>query len=145
MGTTFAALIIIVFIVSGKYLGGVGWSPNDWWGSGPQIDLSRGQLLLSGNGSAPDGIDGERSIHWHFRVRNPYRIDWGWKWHSTQSLRFLAIPLWFPLLLIAAPTAWLWRTDRRAKPWQCAKCRYDLRGLEGGVCPECGSVEESHS
>ena len=48
------------------------------------------------------------------------------------------IPLWMLLLLIAAPTAYLWYTDRRAKPWQCPKCRYDLRGLDGGVCPECG-------
>ena len=43
---------------------------------------------------------------------------------------------------------------RTPKPWQCAKCRYDLRGLGGvraesgkvdsetrpTVCPECGSV-----
>ena len=55
---------------------------------------------------------------------------------STATRVFLA--LWIPLLLIAAPTAWLWRTDQRAKPWQCPKCRYDLRGLDGGVCPECG-------
>ncbi|MCH9058387.1 MAG: hypothetical protein IIB55_07150 [Planctomycetes bacterium] len=41
-------------------------------------------------------------------------------------------------MLLAIPTAYLWHTDRRAKPWQCAKCRYDLRGLDGGVCPECG-------
>ena len=51
----------------------------------------------------------------------------------------LTLPLWIPLLLVAVPTAYLWRTDRRAKPWQCAKCRYDLRGIEGGVCPECGN------
>ena len=43
------------------------------------------------------------------------------------------------ILLIAVPTACVWCTDRRAKPWQCAKCRYDLRGLDGGVCPECGA------
>ena len=43
------------------------------------------------------------------------------------------------ILLIAAPTACVWCTDRRAKPWQCPKCRYDLRGLDGGVCPECGT------
>ncbi|MCH7792248.1 MAG: hypothetical protein IIC49_06335 [Planctomycetes bacterium] len=55
------------------------------------------------------------------------------------STHWTAIPLWLPLLLIAAPTAWLWYTDRRAKPWQCPKCRYDLRGLDGGVCPECGT------
>ena len=71
--------------------------------------------------------------------RNP-RVDFavtkrfsaGMDWH-------IIVPIWLPLLLIAAPTAWLWRTDRRAKPWQCPKCRYDLRGLDGGVCPECGT------
>ena len=50
----------------------------------------------------------------------------------------VSVPLWIPLLLLAIPTAYLWHTDRRAKPWQCPKCRYDLRGLDGGVCPECG-------
>ena len=55
-----------------------------------------------------------------------------------RASRQMSIPLWLPLLLIAAPTAWLWYTDRRPKPWQCPKCRYDLRGLDGGVCPECG-------
>jgi hypothetical protein len=55
----------------------------------------------------------------------------------------ITVPLWLPLLLIAAPTAWLWYTDRRAKPWQCDKCRYDLRGLasesQPTTCPECGT------
>ena len=54
------------------------------------------------------------------------------------TLKTVVIPLWLPLLLVVAPTAWLWYTDRRAKPWQCPKCRYDLRGLDGGVYPECG-------
>ena len=55
------------------------------------------------------------------------------------TVTWIGLPLWLPWLLIAAPTAWLWRTDRRAKPWQCPKCRYDLRGLDAGVCPECGT------
>ena len=83
----------------------------------------------------------------------PPRLPYGWRvginyqrsfaalptarW-GKDGYRFL-IPLWIPLLLIAAPTAGLWRTDRRAKPWQCPKCRYDLRGLDGGVCPVCGA------
>ena len=59
------------------------------------------------------------------------------------------IPLWLPFVLIALPTGWIWYSDRRVKAWQCAKCRYDLRGLEGGgegggdkiVCPECGTAK----
>ena len=75
--------------------------------------------------------------------------EWVW-WFIIDldpgQMYWLIVPLWFPLVLIAIPTVYLWHTDRRAKPWQCAKCRYDLRGLEGGVCPECGwTTTESHS
>ena len=61
----------------------------------------------------------------------------------TFTWSYATVPLWLPLLLIAAPTAWLWYTDRRPKPWQCPKCRYDLRGLDGAVCPECGHGVEA--
>lgn len=30
--------------------------------------------------------------------------------------------------------------QRRAGPYECASCRYDLMGVVGEVCPECGSV-----
>ena len=82
----------------------------------------------------------------------PPRLTYGWRvgmnyqrgfaalptarW-GKDGVRFL-IPLWLPLLLLSVPTSYLWYTDRRAKPWQCRKFRYDLRGLDGGVCPECG-------
>ena len=72
-----------------------------------------------------------------------FRTSWRWWFVVEGDPRnpfWLIVPLWVPLCLIAAPTAWLWYTDRRAKPWQCRKCRYDLRGLNGGVCPECGEA-----
>jgi hypothetical protein len=54
-----------------------------------------------------------------------------------------SIPLWFGFL----PSIFLfWRGRGRAKPHECAKCRYDLRGLKGGmVCPECGAPRGSQS
>ena len=78
-----------------------------------------------------------------------------WLWRatliSTNSGTFTvpdaSLPLWIPLLLIAVPTGYLWYIERRPKCWQCVKCRYDLRGLEGGgegggdaFFPECGEV-----
>ena len=97
-----------------------------------------------------DILGGDISLEPHFSsnfTRDPVPGFRWWFYGLFDSLRNptdinVRIPLWLPLLLIAAPTAWLWRTDRRAKPWQCAKCRYDLRGLDGrnnGVCPECGT------
>ena len=86
------------------------------------------------------------------RLRN-FRIEPWFDWGFAPRGWGFKMPLWLPVVLIAAPTVYLWRTDRRAKPWQCAKCRYDLRGLEGGgegggngggdkiVCPECGTVK----
>ena len=81
--------------------------------------------VMQGTGSPPVS-PGLRSM---LRRRGTPAFTWS----------YATLPLWFPLLLIAAPTALLWYTDRRAKPWQCAKCRYDLRGITATVCPECGT------
>lgn len=50
----------------------------------------------------------------------------------------ISTPIWFPLVLIGLPTAWLWSVDRRRPgPGRC-RCGYDLTGNRSGVCPECG-------
>ncbi len=52
----------------------------------------------------------------------------------------LNLPLWTLFLLVAAPTAFLWRLEpRRFPPGHCRKCGYDLRGNVSGRCPECGT------
>ena len=50
----------------------------------------------------------------------------------------LEIPLWMPLLLLAAPTAWLWYRARPRPAHLCPECHYDLSGCTDTGCPECG-------
>jgi hypothetical protein len=74
---------------------------------------------------------------------------------SRASLRFLS---WRPILtgFMADTLLWsaclaglvvpirFWIRARRRRRWQCAACRYDLRGLAAGaVCPECGAAERA--
>jgi hypothetical protein len=56
-------------------------------------------------------------------------------------LTWVAIPLWIPLVVVAIPTGFLWRRERRrAPPGHCRSCRYNLTGNVSGVCPECGET-----
>lgn len=62
------------------------------------------------------------------------RWDWGGRtsWH-------VRLPLWMPAGVFALAGWWGWRVSRRFGPGRCAGCGYDVRGLVGGVCPECGA------
>ena len=70
----------------------------------------------------------------------PYALWLNWHFKSWSSVWFVEIPVWMLLLVVAGPTVWLWRTERRVRPGHCPNCGYDLRGLNGGVCPECGKL-----
>lgn len=124
------------------------WIAGIWWGWGGSITPSLG----GGVGS------GRLNVMWtepfkitplQLRTRGPVRHSpvhywtfhgW-WRRNRPDGLRDSAIyiPIWTLVALAAAPTAWLWRRDRRRKPGLCEKCGYDLRGAEHAVCPECGS------
>jgi hypothetical protein len=63
---------------------------------------------------------------------------------TTATIWYVTIPLWLPLLLMAAPTSvacfrdW-WRRYRLTPPGHCPNCGYNLTGNTSGRCPECGA------
>jgi len=65
---------------------------------------------------------------------------WGVTTLGLPGSRRRYFPLWmFTGVFGAAAAILLWR-DTRPRPGYCTRCRYDLRGVTGGVCPECGTA-----
>ena len=106
-------------------LGLYGGDASVWWGDSQMSAYSAGQ--------------------WVVEVASPSKVRYGFRYpraYSSQSPypNVVTLPFWLPLLILAVPTAILWRRDRRRiPPGHCGKCGYDLTGNESGVCPECGT------
>lgn len=60
---------------------------------------------------------------------------------SAMTLRVECVPLWPWLVLSVGATGMIWwRAGKREKPGHCRECGYDLAGLAGEKCPECGTL-----
>ena len=89
-------------------------------------------------------------IAWHTATLADLGLVFPWQPYETQynglTVKTIIvssprIALWFPILLIAIPTAWLWHRDRRTHRFRtghCTICDYNLMGNTTGICPECG-------
>ena len=101
--------------------------------------------VVSSLATAPGNGITDSSLNWHSRPA--FRFEGPWNtFHlsggpsSGNSVEGLGASLWFLLLLIALPTAWLWHRDRRRiRPGCCRRCGYNLTGNTSGVCSECGA------
>ncbi len=116
----------------------------------------RGQLLLFERGVGwPCVAIVERVVQGARNSVGMGGLDLSLRWGQTSAgvwsrATIAFMPVWrgFALDVGLFGTGWLaaiggvmwWRRRNRMRAWMCPKCRYDLRGLPGGVCPECGSA-----
>jgi hypothetical protein len=69
-------------------------------------------------------------------------------WTATPSrsvtwIYVLRLPMWAVWLPVIGAASWAWWRGRaRFGAGVCQKCGYELAGLNGGACPECGNAIE---
>lgn len=149
-GAVFTVLLIVLWI------GSAWW----WWGvesrsetSYCDIHILKGRIFASSEHSElqdPAAVTGAQVVPLSQLMEPGLYLSFFWdRWITPnyQSTRG-AIPIWSLVLLIAVPTAWMFRTDwkrrRGEREGLCPKCGHDLRANLSAGCPECGwNREES--
>jgi len=134
-GAVLTVLLLVVWVGSGWWQGGFALWPT------VALDVRAGRVAILWE--EPWSII-PVSSHWFAIERHSDAFSW---WFDAERVTWggppytiVRIPIWVLVVLIATPTLWLWRCDRRKQPGLCVKCGYDLRGADHKVCPECGAA-----
>jgi len=134
-GTAATVLLLVVWV------GSAWWRAGYWWIPTGGLDVYAGRVYIGWD--EPWSIIPERG-RWYPPERHPWPFAWwfGGDRYTLGGVTYtvVLIPIWVLVVLVATPTLWLWRCDRRKRPGLCVKCGYDLRGTDHKVCPECGSL-----
>ena len=125
--------LVLLWWLSGSHV----FNLNGPWGASASITGGKLNVVLDADAaSRPEAT--RTGVH-------TYYSDYEWWFEGGWEPRFkwIAVPLWFPLLVLVAAAERAWRADRRAqrlaRTGSCLKCGYDRSGLApDAACPECG-------
>jgi hypothetical protein len=148
-GAKWAGLVTVAVIVA-VYVASAWWSA--WLTDAASMrsaGITAGAIFVQSNtGAATGGYVPPPGLH---ARREPPRsgivADFIWLPMPAGGASFAGavVPLWIPLIIVAAPTCLIWRADRRAARLamvgRCSKCGYDHHSLAADTkCPECGAA-----
>jgi len=120
------------------------WLASCWWvgvlglHAFDFIAISRGCLAVSWEYGEHHGKPEAYVMRRH---RAQYMLYWGSvaRDETFQTVE-IAVPLWAIGLAFGVPAGYLCAKRHRLRPTDCQACGYDLRGLKGERCPECGAA-----
>jgi len=105
----------------------VNWQSAAGWSGWGRTDWSIG-IMVNADGTMRPGVVCVPHL------RSP-TVQWDIELHPGH----VKLPIIYLALAASAPAlAVVWLRRRRVPAGHCPGCRYDLRGVTGGVCPECG-------
>lgn len=134
------------------------WGVSVWWsawvGTGP-IPIFTSNGLGGGAGFTRGLVFGgvwwdtrptRWAPEWDVQAARGEDFHWWIDWEIDRGVSgsaFVGAPLW--LVGVVGGLGWgvMWWRARRGPAWACRRCGYDLRGITGGVCPECGGEGEA--
>ncbi len=132
------------------------WFATRWWRPaltvrhGPKSEFivaAQGHVSLYRFDYGPNDASTSWGVSTEFETNDerhvPETWHWGFQWGNDRTVRAspYAVPIWFPFLITAVPTSYIWIRGRRRAPNTCTSCGYSLAGLAvGAPCPECGST-----
>lgn len=132
-------LLLLVFVLSLRWNFGVGVAAHGANQSGAYlVGVENGAIMLSRSSvtQLPTAVHAGGQ-------RRTEAVMWKPSYVASWVGRYLHVPFWMVAAPLAAWGAWAWR--RRPHESGCPACGYDVGGLTGQVCPECGgSVVQEH-
>lgn len=141
------AVVVLLLATMVSELSLVGWASGPPGDSRVEAALHKGSLRVSVDRGGPNGRSGVwldegwsliiRS-HTHWTARRWFPVV---RHSAAMKLTNVVIPLWLPLLAALAAGAMMGRPRFRSRaPGLCPHCGYNIQGLSGATCPECGRV-----
>lgn len=139
-GAAASVLLAVVWVGSGR-IKACGWSPIP---PGAAIAIWRGQAICEVSHS--EAVAYLDPCRWHL-ASDRNGLQWGFDLVLRDGDTAVAVPLWMPLVIVLAATAFAWMQDRHSALFDaCTKCGYDRAGIAARTaCPECGSPSSSSS